>query len=46
MLLLKVRGNHRIVMRAMVIALGARDTGECDELGFALGAGEGKEFRL
>ena len=35
-LYLKVRQNHRIVSQAMVIAIGVRETGEREVLGFAL----------
>jgi putative transposase len=37
-LYLKVRQNHRIVSQAVVIAIGVRETGERDVLGFAVGA--------
>jgi len=37
---LKVRQDHRIVSQAMVIAIGVRETGERDILGFSLGASE------
>jgi transposase-like protein len=45
-LCLKVRQNHRIANRAMVIAIGVRETGERDVLGFALGTSEEKAFWL
>lgn len=45
-LYLKVRQNHRIVNRAVVIATGVRDTGERDVLGFSLGPSEEKAFWL
>lgn len=45
-LYLKVRQNHRIVSQAMVIAIGVRETGERDILGFALGASEEEAFWL
>lgn len=45
-LYLKVRQNHRIVNQAMVIAIGVRETGERDVLGFALGASEEEAFWL
>jgi len=41
---LKVRQNHRIVSKALVIAIGVRDTGEREVLGFALGASEEAAF--
>jgi transposase-like protein len=37
-LYLKVRQNHRIVSQARVIAIGVRETGEREVVGFALGA--------
>jgi putative transposase len=37
---LKLRQDHRIVNQAFVIAIGVRDTGERDVLGFSLGASE------
>ena len=43
-LYLKIRQNHHIVSRALVIAIGVRDTGERDVLGFALGASEERAF--
>lgn len=43
-LYLKVRVNHRIVSQALVIALGVRQTGEREILGFALGASEEAAF--
>jgi transposase-like protein len=43
-LYLKVRQNHRIVSRALVIAIGVRETGERQVLGFALGASEETAF--
>jgi len=45
-LYLKVRQNHRIVNQAMVIAIGVRETGEREVLGFALGASEEEAFWL
>jgi len=45
-LYLKVRQNHRIVSQAMVIAIGVRETGEREVLGFALGASEEEAFWL
>ncbi|MFV2045548.1 MAG: IS256 family transposase [Anaerolineales bacterium] len=45
-LYLKVRQNHRIVSQAMVIAIGVRETGDRDILGFALGASEDEAFWL
>ncbi|MFV2044360.1 MAG: IS256 family transposase [Anaerolineales bacterium] len=45
-LYLKVRQNHRIVSQAMVIAIGVRETGERDILGFALGPSEEEAFWL
>jgi transposase-like protein len=45
-LYLKVRQNHRIVNRALVIATGVRETGEREVLGFSLGASEEKAFWL
>jgi len=41
---MKVRQNHRIVSQALVIAIGVRETGEREILGFALGAGEESGF--
>ena len=43
-LYLKVRQDHRIVNQAMVIAIGVRETGERDVLGFSLGASEEYAF--
>lgn len=43
-LYLKVRQDHRIVSQAMVIAIGVRETGERDVLGFSLGASEEYAF--
>jgi putative transposase len=43
-LYLKVRQDHRIVSQAFVIAIGVRDTGERDILGFSLGASEEYAF--
>ena len=43
-LYLKVRQDHRIVSQAMVIAIGERETGERDVLGFSLGASEEYAF--
>jgi len=45
-LYLKVRQNHRIVNQAMVIAIGVRETGEREVLGFALEASEEEAFWL
>jgi transposase-like protein len=45
-LYLKVRQNHRIVSQAVVIALGVRETGEREVLGFAVGASEEQAFWL
>jgi putative transposase len=45
-LYLKVRQNHRIVSQAMVIAMGVRETGERDVLGFDLGSSEEEAFWL
>jgi putative transposase len=45
-LYLKVRQNHRIVSLAVVIAIGVRDTGERDVLGFEVGASEEESFWL
>jgi putative transposase len=39
-LYLKVRQDHRIVNQALVIAIGVRETGDRDILGFSLGASE------
>jgi transposase-like protein len=41
---LKVRQDHRIVSQAFVIAIGVRDMGERDILGFSLGASEEYAF--
>jgi len=43
-LYLKVRQNHRIVSKALVIAIGVRETGEREVLGWALGASEEQAF--
>jgi len=43
-LYLKVRQDHRIVSQAMVIAIGVRETGERDILGFSLGGSEEYAF--
>jgi putative transposase len=43
-LYLKVRQNHRIVSQAVVIAVGVRDTGEREVLGFAVGSSEEEAF--
>lgn len=43
-LYLKMRQDHRIVSLAMVIAIGVRETGERDVLGFSLGASEEYAF--
>jgi transposase-like protein len=43
-LYLKVRQNHRIVSKALVIAIGVRETGEREVLGCALGASEEQAF--
>src|SRR5262245_12296552 len=43
-LYLKVRQNHRIVSQAVVIAVGVRETGEREVLGFAVGASEEGAF--
>jgi len=40
----KVRHNHRIVSRALVIAIGVRDSGEREVLGFDVGGSEEKDF--
>ena len=45
-LYLKVRQNHRIVSQALVIAIGVRETGEREVVGFALGASEEPAFWL
>ncbi|MGC9360853.1 MAG: IS256 family transposase, partial [Anaerolineae bacterium] len=43
---LKVRQNHHIVSMAMVVAIGVRETGEREVLGFAVGASEEASFWL
>ena len=43
---LKVRQNHRVVSMAVVIAIGVRETGEREVLGFAVGASEEASFWL
>src|SRR5579859_909228 len=43
-LYLKVRQNHRIVSKALVIAIGVSETGEREVLGWALGASEEQAF--
>jgi transposase-like protein len=43
-LYLKVRENQRIVSKALVIAVGVRETGEREILGVALGASEEQAF--
>lgn len=45
-LYLKVRQNHRVVSQAVVIAIGVRETGERDVLGFDIGAAEDEAFWL
>jgi putative transposase len=45
-LYLKVRQNHRIVNQAVVIAIGVRETGEREVVGFAVGASEEQAFWL
>lgn len=45
-LYLKVRANHRIVSKALVIAIAVRESGEREVLGFAVGASESREFWL
>jgi putative transposase len=45
-LYLKVRQNHRIVNQAVVIAIGVRETGEREVVGFAVGASEEEAFWL
>ena len=45
-LYLKVRQNHRIVSQAVVIAIGAKETGEREILGFDIGASEEHAFWL
>jgi transposase-like protein len=43
-LYLKVRQNHKIISKALVIAIGVRETGEREVLGWALGASEEQAF--
>jgi transposase-like protein len=43
-LYLKVRQNHRIVSKALVIAIAVRETGEREVLGWAIGASEEQAF--
>jgi transposase-like protein len=43
-LYLKVRQHHRIVSMALVIAIGVRQTGEREILGFEMGGGEDAAF--
>src|SRR5688572_8449699 len=43
-LYLKVRQNHKIVSKALVIAIGVRETGEREVVGWALGASEEQAF--
>jgi transposase-like protein len=43
-LYLKVRQDHRIVNQAMAVAIGVRETGERDVLGFCLGPSEEYAF--
>ena len=43
-LYVKVRANHRIVNMALVVALGVRETGEREVLGFAVGGSEEAAF--
>lgn len=43
-LYLKVRQNHRIVSMALVIAIGVRESGEREILGFEVGASEEEVF--
>jgi putative transposase len=45
-LYLKVRQNGRVVSQALVIAIGVRDNGERDILGFDVGASEEEAFWL
>jgi len=45
-LYLKVRSNHRIISQALVVAIGAKETGERELLGFALGPSEEEAFWL
>lgn len=41
---LKVRQNHRVVSMAAVVAIGVRESGEREILGFAVGASEEQSF--
>ena len=41
---LKIRSNHRVVSKALVIALGVKMTGEREILGFAIGPCESEPF--
>lgn len=43
---LKVRQNHHIVSMATVVAIGVRETGEREVLGFGVGASEEQSFWL
>lgn len=43
-LYLKVRQNHRIISQAVVIAIGVKETGEREILGFDIGASEEHAF--
>lgn len=43
---LKVRQNHHIVNMAVVVAIGVRETGDREVLGFAVGASEEASFWL
>ena len=43
---LKVRQNHHIVSMAVVVAIGVRETGDREVLGFAVGASEEVSFWL
>jgi len=43
-LYLKVRHNHRVVSQALVIAIGVRETGEREVLGWSIGASEEQAF--
>lgn len=45
-LYLKVRQDHRIVSQAVIVAIGVRETGEREILGFTLGASEEYAFWL
>ena len=45
-LYLKVRQNHRIVGQAVVIAIGVKETGEREILGYDIGASEEQAFWL